>query len=199
MERYFKFFMYLFFDTETTGLPKDWNAPISKLKNWPRLVQIAWQQYDSVGNLLSTQNYIIKPNGFTISPEVVKIHGISHQKAVLEGAELEKVMKEFAKILSSSKFLIAHNLEYDKKIVGAEFLRTNIKSKLSSIEPICTMKSTTNFCRLPGYYGYKWPSLTELHSKLFKAKFKEAHDALVDVTACAKCFFELKKKGIIKP
>ena len=31
---------YLFFDTETTGLPANWQAPMSDLENWPRLVQI---------------------------------------------------------------------------------------------------------------------------------------------------------------
>ena len=52
--------MYLFFDTETTGLPKDWKAPISDLDNWPRLVQIAWSHYDSSGNEISNNSYIIK-------------------------------------------------------------------------------------------------------------------------------------------
>ena len=32
----------LFFDTETTGLPSDYNAPINNSHNWPRLVQISW-------------------------------------------------------------------------------------------------------------------------------------------------------------
>ncbi|MCX6741278.1 MAG: hypothetical protein NTY61_02675, partial [Candidatus Parcubacteria bacterium] len=36
---------YLFFDTETTGLPKNWKAPIEDLDNWPRIVQIAWAIY----------------------------------------------------------------------------------------------------------------------------------------------------------
>ena len=42
--------MYLFFDTETTGLPKNWKAPITDLENWPRLVQLAWLVYDNIGN-----------------------------------------------------------------------------------------------------------------------------------------------------
>ena len=41
--------MYLFFDTETTGLPKNWNAPIQNVNNWPRMVQIAWLLYDNNG------------------------------------------------------------------------------------------------------------------------------------------------------
>jgi len=30
--------MYLFFDTETTGLPRNWKAPVTDLDNWPRMV-----------------------------------------------------------------------------------------------------------------------------------------------------------------
>lgn len=58
--------MYIIFDTETTGLPRDYNAPMSDVDNWPRLVQIAWQLHDAKGKLLSNHNYIIRPEGFTI-------------------------------------------------------------------------------------------------------------------------------------
>ena len=51
--------MYLFFDTETAGLPRNRKAPISNLKNWPRLVQIAWMQYDHSANLFKNKDYII--------------------------------------------------------------------------------------------------------------------------------------------
>lgn len=58
--------MYLFFDTETTGLPKRWNAPVTDLENWPRLVQLAWIMYDDRGNMLESRDVIVKPEGFTI-------------------------------------------------------------------------------------------------------------------------------------
>ena len=53
--------MYLIFDTETTGLPKNWRAPISDTENWPRCVQLAWQVHDEIGNLIESKSYIIKP------------------------------------------------------------------------------------------------------------------------------------------
>jgi DNA polymerase-3 subunit alpha len=40
--------MYLIFDTETTGLPKRWDAPITDTDNWPRCIQIAWQLHDDM-------------------------------------------------------------------------------------------------------------------------------------------------------
>ena len=61
------------------------------------------------------------------------------------------------------------------------------------------MLHSTNYCKIPRFNReYKWPNLTELHKKLFDCDFENAHDALSDVKACAKCFFELKKQEIIK-
>ena len=65
--------MYLFFDTETTGLPKRWNAPVTDLENWPRLVQLAWIMYDDRGNMLESRDVIVKPEGFTIPPEASRV------------------------------------------------------------------------------------------------------------------------------
>ncbi len=58
--------MYLFFDTETTGLPRTYRASIKDLENWPRVVQIAWLTYSKSGQLLSENDYIVKPEGFII-------------------------------------------------------------------------------------------------------------------------------------
>ena len=89
--------MYLFFDTETTGLPKNFKAPITDFDNWPRLVQLAWQNYDMKGELLSSFNLIIKPEGFVISEEVAKIHRITQERAMAEGIPLGDALKQFAK------------------------------------------------------------------------------------------------------
>ena len=190
--------MYLFFDTETTGLPKSWGAPVSDLDNWPRLVQIAWLQCNSSGKEILKQSHIIKPDNFEIPSDAVRIHGISNEKANEVGIPLKRALSEFSNILGNSRLLIAHKMAFDEKVVGSELIRTKIKNNLSSINKICTMLSTTNFCRIPGSYGYKWPTLMELHEKLFNSQFDNAHNALSDVSACAKCFFELKKRKLVK-
>ena len=79
--------MYLIFDTETTGLPKNWRAPISDTDNWPRCVQLAWQVHDVIGNLIESKSYIVKPENFDIPFESEKIHGISTMLAEKEGVE----------------------------------------------------------------------------------------------------------------
>ena len=66
---------------------------------------------------------------------------------------------------------------------------------------VCTMQRRTNFCAIPStnsyYSGYKYPTLTELYTKLFGRAFSGAHDALTDITATKDCYFELRSRGII--
>ena len=87
--------MYLIFDTETTGLPKRWNAPLTDSENWPRCVQVSWQIHDKKGELVSHKSFLIKPNGFSIPYESEKVHGISTALADKQGASLKRVLDEF--------------------------------------------------------------------------------------------------------
>ncbi len=189
--------MYLFFDTETTGLPKNWKAPISDLDNWPRMIQLAYLLSDSDGNKMAGGDFIIKPVGFTIPDEAARIHGISTDRAEREGKDLKAVLSEFQAAVSQATYLVAHNMSFDEKIVGAEFLRNKLQDGLQAKRRICTMQSSTNYCALPGPYGYKWPKLEELHRKLFQKGFDEAHNAAADVSAMTKCFWELKRLGVV--
>jgi DNA polymerase-3 subunit alpha len=191
--------MFLILDTETTGLPEKYNAPITDVDNWPRLVQLAWQLHDKNGELLESKNYVIKPENFTIPYSAEKVHGISTKKALEIGEELNFVFKEFAESVSRSEFIIGHNIEFDKNIIGAEYIRKNIPNKLFEKASICTKEESTNFCAIPDNRGdkYKWPTLGELYRKLFNEEFKEEHNAATDVIATSRCFFELLRKDII--
>jgi len=189
---------YLFFDTETTGLPRNWQSSASDLENWPRLVQIAWVLYEN-GVETSSRDFIIKPEGFSIPIDASNIHGITTERAEREGVVLQLVLNEFQDLVARADFLVAHNISFDEKIVGAEFLRKNMPNDLVSKKTICTKEISTNFCAIPsvhGRSGYKWPKLSELHLKLFGAELVDFHNALADVNAVVKCFWELKKRGI---
>ena len=105
--------MYLIFDTETTGLPRNWNAPLTDFDNWPRAIQIAWQLHDDMGNLLEHKDYLIKPNGFDIPYDAERIHGISTHLAEEQGIDLEDVIAEFNDALSRSKFVVGQNIRRD--------------------------------------------------------------------------------------
>ena len=115
--------MHLFFDTETTGRPKNPRAQLADLDNWPRLVQIAWLKYEDNGKLLSSESHIIKPEGFEIPVDATRIHGITTYKANSIGQDLKTVLQNFSNLIDEANFIIAHNMSFDEKIVGAEFIR----------------------------------------------------------------------------
>jgi DNA polymerase-3 subunit epsilon len=188
---------YLFFDTETTGVPMDWNAPVTDLDNWPRLVQLAYLLYDAKGTLISSKEAIIKPIGFSIPYDASNIHGITTEFALKNGLNISEVLSEFEEQCEISSYLVAHNINFDSKVLGAEYLRNNKSNPLSKLHQICTMEKSTNFCKIESRYGYKWPKLSELHYKLFGKDFDNAHNALADIEATAKCFWEMKKTGLI--
>ena len=190
--------MYLIFDTETTGLPQNFSAPITDLENWPRLVQLAWQHHDHTGKLLSSGNFIVKPEGFSIPFNSEKIHGISTKRAQEEGEDLEFVLHEFRKAMDEAHFLIGHNVSFDEKVMGAEYIRKKIPSAIMDKAKIDTKDDGTNFCKIKGARGYKWPTLTELHWKLFDKGFEDAHDAAADVEATARIFLEMVRRGVTK-
>ena len=189
--------MYLFFDTETTGLPRNWKAPVTDLNNWPRMIQIAWIACDNQGKRIESGDFIIKPENFTIPSDASRVHGISTERANSEGELLESVLVKFNKLVEEADFIVAHNISFDEKIVGAEFLRKGVQTSFEQKRKLCTMKASTDYCKIPGPYGNKWPKLSELHIKLFGVDFDEAHDASVDINATEKCFWEMRKLGLI--
>lgn len=186
--------MYLIFDTETTGLPKRWDAPITDVNNWPRCVQIAWQLHDEMGKLIEHQDYLVKPEGFNIPYDAERIHGISTELAAAEGIALSEVLEKFNSTLSKAKFIVGQNLGFDINIMGCEFHRMGVESPMSSMPVLDTCTEVTaSLLKLPGGRGgkFKLPTLTELHQYLFQIPFAEAHNATADVEATTRCFLEL--------
>lgn len=192
-----KSIQYLFFDTETTGLPRDYNAPSSNLDNWPRLVQLSWLITDENGDITKKQDYIVYPESFTIPTEVSILNGITTEKAKDVGTPIKTILDSFVSDLNSSTYIVGHNVDFDKKIVGAELIRLGEKDIMNSKESFCTMKSSVDYCKIQGYYGYSYPKLQELYTKLFGIKFSDAHNSLADVSTTTKCFWKLRKLGVI--
>jgi DNA polymerase-3 subunit alpha len=190
--------MYLIFDTETTGLPKSWNAPITDTDNWPRCVQIAWQLHDQMGAVIEHNDFLIKPDGYNIPYDAERIHGISTELAEEQGISLAKGLKLFNEALQKTTFIVGQNLNFDLNIMGCEFHRLGIQNNLTSLPILDTCTEKTAFmCKIPGGRGgkFKLPTLTELHTHLFGVGFGDAHNATADVEATTRCFLELIRIG----
>ena len=191
--------MYLIFDTETTGLPKRWDAPLTDSDNWPRCIQIAWQLHDENGELLENEDYLVIPDGFDIPYDSERIHGISTELAREKGVPLDFVLEKFNEALAKTKFVVGQNVGFDVNIMGAEFIRENVENPLQELPILDTCTETTaELCKIPGGRGgkFKLPTLTELHEHLFGEPFSEAHNATADVEATTRCFLELIRQRI---
>jgi len=188
--------MELFFDTETSGLPRkgmDYKDP-----NYPWIVQLA-AVLSTEDRIVSQFSTIVLPiNPEPIHPKAEEVHGISMQMCLDLGMSEYAVMNTFASMIGMASTTVCHNFDFDAGLVSAGFYRIDAPDFLEGKKFFCTMKSSTNLCKLPGRYGkYKWPKLEELHQFLFNEDFKGAHDAMVDVMVTRRCYYELKRRELI--
>jgi DNA polymerase III epsilon subunit-like protein len=179
---------YLFLDTETTGL----NAQKD------HIVQLAWLLTNSTGKLFYEKSILIKPNGYKVPDNM--IHGISHEKAELEGKPLKTVLQYMGEHLGAANNLVAHNAKFDFGFVSAadatvNAFDVNTANHFFDLRSICTMTDR----RILKYFKLRQSriSLKDLHFRLFHEHFEDAHDALADTRACARCFFELKNRQVL--
>lgn len=197
---------YLFYDTETSGFlsgKKTFDDPTQAFA-----LQLAALLCDSEGKELAEVNQIIKSNGRFINPHTIEIHGITEEISETEGVEENIVLEEYALLLDSEPIRVCHNVKFDEKFLDQMFQRN--MNKLSDygrsryfLEStlFCTMqdKEIKKWCDLKNVKGHiKPPKLTELYHLLFEENFENEHDAMADTKATKRCFFELKKRGIIE-
>lgn len=187
-------------DTETTGLPKKRNALITDDENWPHAVQISWMILDD-NKIVKTRDFIIKIKG-NIPEESTAIHGITNEIMNDKGVPIEDVLKELCADYKDIQILVAHNLEFDKKIIMVELYRNGFYQeynnvRYSKIIEVCTMKAGKDLCKIEkkdrfGNMYYKWPQLSELYEKLFNTTPENLHNSLVDMCACLRCFYKMR-------
>jgi len=187
----------LFFDTECNGLPASYHLGIEHTDNWPRLIQLAWIITDETGNILKQQNHLVIPQGFIIQPNVEQLTRISTTQALTQGKLLHLVLHEFISDLQMVDMVVGHNIDFDRHIVGCELYRSQMDYATMMSKPhVCTMKQSTDYYHIQTGND-RYPKLMNLYQLLFHESFDNAHNAMADVLATMKCYFELKKRLIL--
>ena len=196
----------LFFDTETSGFIKKDLSASDPDQAWT--VQIGALLTDTEGKQIDNMNVIIKANGREMNPFAEEVHGISVEKADEEGIEEVEAAEQFGLLLRQASMVVGHNFDFDWAY--AQHLLERNMDDLSDearsafyldLPNQCIMKdkAIVKFCGLKNKTGRpKWPKLIELHEILFEEGFENAHDAFADISATAKCFFELLKRKVIE-
>jgi DNA polymerase-3 subunit epsilon len=197
--------MYLFFDTETTGLIQYKKPRFDACQ--PHLVQLAATLVNKEKIVLGQINFIVKPDGFEIPKEAADIHGITQEMAMDIGVPVKVALAGFNHLCKPATHVLAHNIEYDARIMELVYHRTNIHSRMVRIPKICTMKTLAPILKLPPTpkmikwrpdIKFKSPNLQEAYVKIFKEEFDNAHNAMADVDACQRLFFHLLDEGLTK-
>ena len=188
----------LIFDTETTG-KWDFKAP-ADAPHQPSMVQLGFRLVNlATGQVLQTYSAIIAPEQYdSVDPEAEAVHGISIDVAKKYGVGLFEAYTQFSKALSKADGFICHNIKFDTSIIIKVMHYLNTSIFLKNIPQFCTMNDMSSVLKLKSPYGYKWPSLQELHKYCFGEGFEGAHDALIDVLATERCAIKLYKEGIIR-
>ena len=190
----------LTFDTETTGLPIG-RPDTNETHLWPHVVQLSYCLYDTDANkLIATVNQIVRiADDIELPQEAVDVHGITRERSKAEGVHIKHALHKFRKYAAMADCLVAHNLQFDFKMLTVESLRWGVESTFRPQMPqYCTMNKGRDTCaitRISKFNGkeyYKMPTLTELHHKLFGTDPKGVHDAMVDVLVCLRCYTRIR-------
>jgi DNA polymerase III epsilon subunit-like protein len=162
-----------------------------------------------LNKIVKIKDSIIKvPDGFIITEENAKIHGITTEISLAKGVDLLPVLKEFFADFDSADHIVGHNVSFDINMIKAELQRLimnssdkNLQDYLTTINTstkfYCTMQETIELCaiEMKDKYGRsykKFPKLVELYQKMFDVTPKNLHNSLNDVIVCLRCFIKLK-------
>lgn len=188
----------LVFDTETSGLiPKKYES----INECPYILQLACILVDTDGskviNKIDSINEIINAPINKLDDKVMEITGLTIEK-VKSGVDIIPILNKFKNMLENNDVLVAHNLEFDLKMIKIEFERNNIDLNTPR-SSYCTMKNSTQICNIEKENSFgkylKWPTLEELHKHLFpEICVKNLHDAYVDSILCLRCYLMLNCK-----
>lgn len=189
---------HLFFDTETTGIPKGGHDA--------RIVQLAALLTDNTGAEKARMNVIVKPDGWVIPKEASDIHGISTEHAMRQGLPIAMVIDKFHDLAEHAEVFVAHNMPFDHgRYIREAVNGLGLLDATFGKQGHCTMTQAHDLVKCPPTdmmikWGrgnqFKKPNLQECHVHFFGEKFDGAHDALADVIACKDIFFAMNPQGV---
>tara|TARA_Y100001970_G_scaffold248887_2_gene318882 strand:+ start:2050 stop:2682 length:633 start_codon:yes stop_codon:yes gene_type:complete len=194
----------LVFDTETTGLPIEKNPSIYETNKWPYILQLSYVIYDLKFNNIVKKfdKYINISDEVEISQESQNVHKITRE-VCKKGDLIGDILNEFKKDMDECDLLVGHNVSFDKRMIIVEGIRNKINMNLKPT--YCTMKNSVDICKIErkgenDEMYYKFPTLNELHNKLFNKELNKIklHNALVDVIVCLKCYVMMEEKENIQ-
>ena len=182
--------IWLAFDTETTGIDE------------PDLVELGAVLMED-DRERACVSLVVRPDGWNVPDEAARVHGITHATAVATGVPLIVAVAALTNLWGLAALRVAHNLEFDDKVIRRAIARLPRGSNLPVPPSACTKELATPVLNLPptermlaaGYNKPKPPTLTEAYRFFFGEPPTGAHSALADARACARVYLKLLEMG----
>lgn len=188
--------MYLIFQTAGAGRPLTWKARPDEVFNWPRLVGISWILLSEDKKPISSKNFLINPEGYTFKDDHLESISVDRKELEEHGESLKDVLDQFVAVCEKAKYVFSHNMKLNSTILGAEFIRAGKEYPLRIKPAYCIMEEATFYTKLPKKGGgYKWPTLQEAHTKIFKQGYSPARNARADAIAASRVLLALLSVG----
>jgi len=183
----------LFVDTETTGLPSNWDKPYAAERNWPYVAQLAWLVYTQEGELVKSENHYLRIPAGSMKPRALAIHGLTPAFLEEQGEDRAAIMQRFYQdLLTYHPLVVGHYMRLDFHMIGVELHRAGLPNALAELPTACTMKTSQRQAQV---VQRNFLRLGELHEQLFQEPMPRQHNAQTDAEATARCFFELRRLG----
>ena len=209
---------FLVFDVETTGLiPRSKKGIVTKMEDNPYIIQLSYAIYDVYERRIirTFDTYVKLPEKIIISDFITNLTGISNDICEKKGLPILEVIEEFYRAYIECDGIVAHNIDFDEKMIKIEIERNREKiidriphclsifnymyEKIKNIERFCTMKKSSHLCNLEIVIEgkpkmKKFPKLIELFGILFEnePEPKNLHNSMIDVLVCLKCFMKIR-------
>ena len=172
------------FDTETTGLLKPRAAGI---QSQPYITEIYIVQVDEDFNILKELDSFIRIP-VPVPEFITRITGIKDSDLV-DAPTFEELLPCIKDIFEGSTEMVAHNLSFDKAMVGNQLVRAGETDFPFPPKETCTV--IKSMC-----LEQRRISLTRLHELLMGKGFKDAHRAKSDVMALVRCYHQMRERGL---
>jgi len=191
----------LFIDLKTIGQIKETNSNYIKqeekypnykkneLYNEARIIQFGWiyledfdYEYEITPENISIQ--IVKPEGFIIPEETIKIHKITNEIANEKGKNIKKILKKFIDIFNNVEYIIGYNIYFDINILLNELYKLKMENSIKKIKNLIKDKKILCIGELACQYkGYKtgMPKQTKIYAELIGKDLENAHDAKYNI------------------
>jgi DNA polymerase-3 subunit epsilon len=173
---------YIIIDTETSGLP-DYKLP-AEHPSQPRLAELVIIPCNEYFQPQQPEEFLIYPDGWEMEPGAIAVTGITTELLQMKGIPVREALLRYVELIDAGAIVVAHNSQFDTKIMRGELRRLGIDDRFHVTKTICTMRAMTEVCQLMpkgNRPGYKWPTLAEAYKHISgAARVGLAHSALND-------------------